>query len=72
MKNKYYNYGEYLVYTGDSGHDSEYKVYDKYVDIDYYIEEYLNFYPTEEREESKLARKKAEERNNKIDQILSK
>ena len=60
MKNKYYNYGEY-------------KDYGQYVDINDYLSQYNGYNWSEykpETEDERLAREKAEKRNNKIDQIL--
>ena len=60
MKNKYYNYGEY-------------KDYGQYVDINDYLNQYNGYTWSEyktETEDERLAREKAEKRNDKINQIL--
>ena len=66
MKNKYNVYSTYNDY------DNDYKDYGQYINITDYIKEY-NFdwvEYTPETKEEKLAREKAEKRNDKIDQIL--
>lgn len=78
MKEKYYNdlfgakkYGDYLVYGLDKSEDD----YSDYSDLYNQIFKYYNVDVVEESEEQKsirLAKEKAEKRNNKIDQILGK
>ena len=73
MKKEYYNdifggtkYGDYLVYGLDKS-ESDYSDYsDMYNQVmKYYTEE-----ESEEQKANRLAKEKAEKRNNKIDQIL--
>jgi hypothetical protein len=68
MKNKYNQYGGYIDIN-------DYKTYGSYISSsEYYKEIYLNFDnelgETKEEKEIRLAKEKAETRNNKIDQIL--
>lgn len=66
MKNKYARY------------DEIYKSYSEYVDINEYMTDYISEYngynwtktKPSETEDERLAREKAEKRNNKIDQLL--
>ena len=67
MKNKYNTiYSTYNDYNGD------YKDYGKCINITDYIKDYSSDWVvyTPETKEEKLAREKAEKRNDKIDQIL--
>ena len=67
MKNKYNN-----IYSTYNNYDTDYEDYSQYVDINDYLSQYnytWSEYKTE-NEDERLAREKAEKRNNKIDQIL--
>lgn len=78
MKEKYYNdlfggkkYGEYMVYGLDKSKYSDYSNYDdllnqigSYYNVDTFQEE------SEEQKAMRLAKEKAEKRNNTIDQLL--
>jgi len=67
MKNKYNVYSTYNDY------DNDYKDYGQYINITDYVKEYnygdWTTYDPETKEE-RLAREKAEKRNDKIDEIL--
>lgn len=67
MKNKYNS-----IYNTYNDYDVDYKDYGKYINMADYIKQYnpdwVEYIP--ETKEEKLAREKAEKRNDKIDQIL--
>ncbi len=72
MKNKY---TDYMKTYGSYIDINDYKTYGSYISSsEYYKEIYLNFdnelSETKEEKEIRLAKEKAETRNNKIDQIL--
>lgn len=71
MKNKY---TDYMKTYGNYIDINDYKVGSYITTSDYYKEIYLNFTnelgETKEEKEMRLAKEKAQSRNNKIDQIL--
>ena len=73
MKKEYYNdifggtkYGDYLVY----GLDKSESDYSDYSDLYNQVMKYYTEEESEEQKANRLAKEKAEKRNNKIDQIL--
>ena len=69
MKNKYM---DYMKTYGNYIDINDYKIGSYISSSEYYKEMYLNFDKdeTEKEKELRLAKEKAQERNNKIDQIL--
>jgi hypothetical protein len=66
MKNKYNQYGGYIDIN-------DYKTYGSYINSSEYFKEifdYVEHIETREEKEIRLAKEKAEARNNKIDKIL--
>jgi hypothetical protein len=68
MKNKYKS----SIYSTYNDYDNDYKDYGQYINITDYIKQYNPDWVeyTPETKEERLAREKAEKRNDKIDEIL--